>query len=272
MMDLTIIIPVHDDLRIERCVESIDEEVEIVAALNRPTEEISDLVERLGLSTCEIDKNNLGMAYNAGLDAASHDLVLFMDSDCVFEPGAIRKLYSEFEANPDLMLAKGYVVFHSDSLETEITRRARTVNTSNVPYAFIPPLMLKKQVFDEINDGYRFAEDVVWCVDYEFELRRAASEIPVRLVPEARIHHEPIRIKSDFKSAFKYGTGKRIRHERTGEKVKFLDVLKDPILKGVKEDGPFIGAYLALWKAVLYAGYYGQKFFDLQGKDGNREE
>ncbi|MBU1205137.1 MAG: glycosyltransferase [Nanoarchaeota archaeon] len=270
-MDLSIIIPVHNDLRIERCVKSIDEEVEVIAALNRPTKEVSDLVTKLGLITCEVGKNNLGMAYNTGLATVSNDLALFMDSDCVFESGAIRSLYSEFKIDPTLMLARGRVIFQSNSLETELTRRARLVNTTNVPYAFIPPLMLKKQVFEKINDGYSFAEDVVWCVDYEFELRRRKAGIPLKIVPDARIYHDPLSIKSDLKSAFMYGTGKRIRHERTGEKVDLIGVIKDPILKGVKEEGLVVGFYLTIWKTVLYTGYYTQKYFDVQRKLGNRK-
>ena len=269
-MDLSIIIPVHNDLRIARCIKSIDEDVEVVVALNRPTKDICDLVKNLDVTTCEIDKNNLGKCYNIGLDSAKYDTVLFMDSDCVFEEGAISKLYQPFKENKELKLSKGRVIFHSDSVQTEITRRARSVNTTNVPFAFIPPLMLKKTVFEKINDGYRFAEDVVWCVDYEFELRRSKAGVDLYLVDDARIHHEPITVKNDFRSAFFYGTGKRIRHERTDEKVNPISVLKDPILRGVKEEGLMIGGYLALWKAVLYSGYYSQKHLNVQGRLNNR--
>lgn len=270
-MDLSIIIPVHNDLRIERCVKSIDEEVEVIAALNRPTKEVSNLVTKLRLITCEIGKNNLGIAYNKGLDTASNDTVLFMDSDCVFEPGTIGLLYNSFKKDPNLILAKGYVEYKSNSLESELVRRARRVNTSNVPYAFTPALMIKKQVFEKINDGYSFAEDVVWCVDYEFELRRKKAGIPLKIVPDARIYHDPLSIKSDLKSAFMYGTGKRIRHERTGEKVDLIGVIKNPILKGVKEEGLVVGLYLTIWKTALYTGYYTQKYFDVQRKLGNRK-
>lgn len=268
-MDLSIIIPVYNDIRIERCVNSIDENVEVIAALNRPTKEVVDIVNRLGLKKCEIDKNNLGMAYNAGLDTASNDLVLFMDSDCVFAPQTINKLYDSFQLDSQLMLARGYVSFKSNSLETKLTKNARTINTSDVPYAFIPPLMLNKNVFKEINDGYHFAEDVIWCVDYEFELRRSKANIHLKIVPDAVIFHDPLSIKSDLRSAFMYGTGCSIRHERTGEKKNFLDDIK-LASKRISKNGLGVGLYLAVWDSALHIGYLAQKYFNIQNKWNNR--
>jgi glycosyltransferase involved in cell wall biosynthesis len=269
-MELSIIIPVHNDLRIKRCIESIDENVEVIASMNRPTQEIQDLVKSLGIDSCTIDRCNLSMAYNVGMDTATYNRVLFMDSDCVFTPGTISKLYEEMENNLELKLCRGRVEFKYNSYETKLTQRARKVNTSDAPFAFIPPLMLEKDVFGLIDDGYRFAEDVVWCGDYEFELRRSKANIPLKIRHDATIIHEPITMKSDFKSAFMYGTGKRIRHERTDEKVSLIEVLKYPIYEGLKKEGPLIAGYLALWKAVLYSGYYCQKYFDYQGRKGNR--
>jgi|SRR3989338_8951952 len=258
-MDLSIVIPVHDDVRIERCVRSIDENVEIVIAVDRPTEEVSGIVKKLGVKSVDVPEQNLGICYNAGMDAATHELVLFMDSDCIFDQGAIAKMHAGKQTNPEA-LVRGQVVFQQNSLQSRITKSAREVTTANVPYAFIPPLLIDKNVFQRINDGYRFAEDVGWCVDYEFELRRTKAEVPLIHQTDARIFHDPISIKSDLRSAFKYGTGKRKRHKRTGEKVNFLEVLREPILRGFREAGPVTGLYLVLWKSALYSGYYSQKY------------
>lgn len=268
-MDLSIIIPVCNDVRLERCVNSIDEQVEVVAALNRPTKDVVDIVKRLDLKSCEIDKNNLGMAYNAGMNVASNDLILFMDSDCVFAPSTIKKLYDSFEQDPSLMLARGYVNFKANSSQTRLTKNSRTINTSNVPYAFIPPLMLKKSVFDKINDGYAFAEDVIWCVDYEFELRRSKAGIPLKIIPDAVIFHDPLPVKADLRSAFMYGTGCRIRHERTGEKKSFLDDIK-LASERIKNNDAGVVLYLMVWDGALHLGYLAQKYLDIQNKWNNK--
>lgn len=258
-MDLSIVIPVHDDTGVERCVQSIDENVDVIIVMNNPTQDISEIVRRLGTKSFTIKQQNLGICYNAGMDASTYNLVLFMDTDCVFTPQAIRKMYQAKKKNPDTVV-RGYIEFQSDTLQTRITKSSREVTTANVPYAFIPPLLLDKNVFKAIGDGYRFAEDVGWCVDYEFELRRSKAQIPLIQVRDAVIIHDPITIVADLRSAFRYGRGKRIRHQRTGERVNFIEVLKDPILRGFREKGLTTGVYLALWKSVLYSGYYAQKY------------
>jgi len=256
-MNVSVIIPVHNDVRIERCVKSIDEAVEVIAVMNNPTKDVDDIVRKLGIKSVTVPQQNLGICYNKGIEAAFYDFVLFMDSDCIFEPGTIAKMYRAKEAKPDALI-RGYVVFQENSIPSRITRLAREVNTSNVPYAFIPPLLIDKGVFGRIDDGYRFAEDVGWCVDYEFERRRRKAGIELIHLRDARILHDALPIMADFRSSFNYGTGKRIRHERTGEKVNFLDVLRDPIIRGYREKGLIIALYLALWKTVLYSGYYAQ--------------
>jgi len=258
-MDLSVVIPVHDDIRVERCVNSIDENVEVVLALNRPTEEVKGIAKKLGVKSVNVPEQNLGMCYNYGMDASTSENVLFMDSDCVFAPRTIERVYSAKTSHPDALI-RGNVVYLTDSIQSRITKAGRDVTTINVPYAFIPLLLLDKGVFSRINDGRRFAEDVGWTADYEFELRRSKAGIPLAQVPEARIFHDPMTIASDLRSAFKYGTGKRIRHERTGEHTNFLEVLKEPILRGFREGGFVAGAYLIVWKSALYSGYYSQKY------------
>ncbi len=263
-MDMSIVIPVHDDVRIERCVKSIDENVEVVIALNNPTEKVSGIVKKLGVKSVDVPEQNLGMCYNAGMDASASELVLFMDSDCVFAPKTIKRV---FEAKMDYpkALIRGNVVYLTGSLQSRITKAGRDVTTTNVPYAFIPLLLLDKNVFSRINDGNRFAEDVGWTADYEFELRRSKAGIPLIYISEARIFHEPMTIASDLRSAFKYGNGKSIRHQRTGEKANFMEVLKEPVLRGFREKGFATGIYLLLWESVLYSGFYAKKY-GLTGK------
>ena len=59
---MSVVIPVADDLRIKECVESIDEDVEVIVSLNGTSEYVRDLVKMLGVRTCEMDERNLGAA------------------------------------------------------------------------------------------------------------------------------------------------------------------------------------------------------------------
>ena len=88
-MELSIVIPVKDDIKITECINSIDEDVEIVVAMNDPSDEIIDIVKKLGVKSVHLPEANLSKAYNAGIEAATYDKVLLMDSDCIFEKGTL---------------------------------------------------------------------------------------------------------------------------------------------------------------------------------------
>ncbi len=69
----SVVIALRDDLRILECIDSVDEDVEIVLALNGATDEIRRVLREhpRPLTVTEIpDAGNLGAAYNAGAEAA----------------------------------------------------------------------------------------------------------------------------------------------------------------------------------------------------------
>ena len=80
-MDISIIIPCADDIRLAECIESIDENVEVIVSLNGATEEIRGIVRRFGVQACEIPERNLGAACNEGIKVASSQNILLMNSD-----------------------------------------------------------------------------------------------------------------------------------------------------------------------------------------------
>jgi glycosyltransferase involved in cell wall biosynthesis len=76
-MDMSVVIPVVDDLRLKNCVESIDENVEVIVVVERPTKEIRDLVKSLGVECFESHKlRNMGAAWNLGIEHASNESFL----------------------------------------------------------------------------------------------------------------------------------------------------------------------------------------------------
>ena len=89
-LPISIIIPCADDLRVAQCIESIDENAEIIVVLNGPTEQIKNLVKKYFVKTFFLKERNLGMALNVGIKNASYNRVLLMDSDCVFFKNTIR--------------------------------------------------------------------------------------------------------------------------------------------------------------------------------------
>ena len=62
-MDLTVIITVADDVRIKKCIESIDRDVEILVVLDNSTEEVKNIVKSFdNVKFLEISEKNLGLS------------------------------------------------------------------------------------------------------------------------------------------------------------------------------------------------------------------
>ncbi len=95
---VSVIVPAYNESAgIEAAVRSLlasDHPVEIIVVDDGSTDGTADLVESLGLPVRVIRQQNAGKpaALNTGLTAASHDLVIMVDGDTVFEPGTVRTL------------------------------------------------------------------------------------------------------------------------------------------------------------------------------------
>lgn len=201
-MELSIVIPVKDDIKITECINSIDEDVEVVVAMNDPSDEIIDIVNKLGVKSVHLPEANLSKAYNAGIEAATYDKVLLMDSDCVFEKGTIRKL---FLGSRRAKLSKGRVVFTYDTIQSKIVSRVREFTTSDFCNAFSPPLILDKSVKEDI--GYYFNPLLKWEEDYDFNKRVFENKVKIYWDRSAVIYHPPLSMKSDLRAAYNYGSG-----------------------------------------------------------------
>ena len=256
-MNLSILIPVKDDTRIVNCINSIDEEVEVVVVMNDPSDEIIDIVSKLQVKSVFLPEANLSKAYNAGIEASKYDKILLMDSDCIFEKGTIRKLYN---GALNSKLSKGRVVFTYDSLQSKIVSKVREFTTSDYCNAFSPPLIIDRSLKNEL--GYFFNPALIWEEDLDFNARIAMKRIRIHWNKGAVIYHPPLRIKNDLKAAFNYGRGHGIginegifQEESLKERVRRLK----KSYKIIKEK-----------KGILECFYY--RIWNFQYQKGIREE
>jgi hypothetical protein len=255
MMDLTIIIPVCDDLRIERCIKSIDEDVEIIVSMNNPTEKIKKLINRLGVDSCQIAKQSLSKAYNEGIKKSTKNHILITDSDCVFKKGSIQKLYSKINRYE---IVKGKIIFRHNSFMSKIISKGREFTTSDTPNLYIPLLLINKSVFEKI--GY-FNENMEFTSDCDFSDKAKKAGIDFYYEPEAQIIHEPLNIKSDLRSAFRYGTGRSQKHRSRGikKKISYFSELNNYFVEGSSNKGFLVGLYLLLWGIFFMGGFVSQE-------------
>lgn len=224
-MNISILIPNHNDLRMKNLIQSIDytcdskKHVELVIVLNNPTDELIELLHdveneyegKFLFSVVYTDCQNLGYLYNLGLQTATYDYVLFLDSDIVCEPGAIHDVVQHMDQKTQLV--KANLIYKNMN---GLVEKARFCNTTKDIPPYIPVILIKKEIFKLLKEDFVFAVDVVWCSDAEFAYRVMNECIPFKYC-EANFYHDKISLKKDIKDAVLYGFGKGNRIKRTKE-------------------------------------------------------
>jgi glycosyltransferase involved in cell wall biosynthesis len=266
-MKISIIIAVSNDLRIEKAIKSIDEDVEIIISLNKPTKDIVDLVSKLKrknqkIKICTISYLSIAGAYNNGIKHSTYSNILLMDSDCVFEKGCIKRLYRGLKKSP---LSKGLVVFRYKSKVEKIISQARDFHCSGRINAYSPPLLFKKNILSKIG-GYYFHPALCWMEDGEFDCRVQKAKLPIYFDPKAKIYHDRLNLKTDLKNAFMYGVGWNISSQLKidNKPSGLIKSISQLLIKGTKEKGFITGVYLYIWKIVILLGYNIQRLFKIR--------
>ncbi|MFT4311861.1 MAG: glycosyltransferase family 2 protein [Candidatus Woesearchaeota archaeon] len=275
-MKLSIIIRVKDDLRVARCLDSIDEDVEVVVVLNTPSKEVIELLKKYNVVTTKINNNNLAKAHNRGIEVSKYEFVLLMDSDCVFKKGTINKLYQGLKSAD---LSKGRVLFNHSSFISKTIALSREYHVTDIENAYSPPLAFKKGI-DKYIGKYYFDEDIFWTEDHEFDQRVKKAKLKINYNKKAIIYHDELSITSDLRSAHNYGSGYFEGIKKGAIKGCFLYGGNKKILLAVGLDfirllclpffflsvlikkNIFVASYMIIWMVVFNLGYYRQMMFN----------
>jgi glycosyltransferase involved in cell wall biosynthesis len=255
-LPLSIVIPCADDVRIKHCLDSIDENVEVVVVLNGNTKEVANIVNNYDVKIIRIKEKNLSKALNIGIKNSSNSNIILIDSDCRFEKGAIKKLFKGLRNH---YIAKGKVIFESNNFLSRTIANVRDYIYHNPPKPYNPFMAIKKNI-KQFIDNYYFDESIHWTEDADLNTRLKKAGIEVNYVFSARVFHSPLSLKHDLRSAFRYGIGKRIRVEKKtsdGIGVHF-EKIHDVLLK----KGVFSGIYYFVWNISYIFGYIYQTVFD----------
>lgn len=251
-LPVSIVIPCADDIRIKNCLESIDEKLEIIVVLNGATSKVKKIVKKYNVRTVEIPERNLAKALNVGIEKSRNKKLIFMDSDCVFEKGAIRKLYKGLT---NYGVAKGKVVFESNNFISGIIAKVREYSYYDTPKPYNPFLAINKGIKKTIGN-YFFDSNIYWTEDADLNTRLKEANIKVNYVFNAKVFHPPLNLKHDLRSAFRYGVGKRIRVE-TG-KANNMGTHFKKVFDVMNKKGFLAGVYYFVWNISYSMGYFYQ--------------
>ena len=160
ILNLSLVICVADDTRIEKTLDSVDAYCEVIVVLNGATQEVRQIVSEFN-ETCnfklvvtEIPERNLSKARNIGMELASNDKVVFYDSDCIIVQGALEKFAIYLN---NYYLVDGRVKFRSDNFQSKIISVTREIGIPG--YALCPAIGINKKIKSKIQN-YFFDEDI----------------------------------------------------------------------------------------------------------------
>jgi glycosyltransferase involved in cell wall biosynthesis len=208
MSGMSVIIPCRDDVRIAQCLASIDDEVEVVISLNGHSAEVDKIVSDFAAAhrqtvILKSDVPNLAAALEVGSVNASGEVLLYMDSDCRFTPGTIRRFKLASESKE---VVKGNIIFEAGYGVSRVIARSREHHTAEQITAYKPPLSVRAAIKDKIG-GFFFDPRLIWREDSDLDYRIRQAQIPIHYEPEAVILHPPLSLQQDLRSAYRYGIG-----------------------------------------------------------------
>ncbi len=100
-MDISVIIPAHNEEKyIKRCIDSVKEasrcfggETEIIVSCNRCTDSTEAIARENGAVTVTNEDRCIARVRNAGIEAASGEIIVTIDADNRMTPGTLAEIY-----------------------------------------------------------------------------------------------------------------------------------------------------------------------------------
>ncbi|QXC60511.1 glycosyltransferase [Aquihabitans sp. G128] len=257
LADMAILVPVCSDLRIVECIASIDVDgPEVVIALNGATSAVKEACATIeGVKTVFVPRAGIGGALAAAVEATGRRYLVFTDSDCRFDPGALVHLAEALAGGASI--ARGEVLYDGGGTWSgRLIAEARTANHDGRVNGYSPLLGVDRCVVADVG-GYLFSGNLPFREDREFDFRLQLAGKVVLPTP-ATVRHAPQHGAADLRSAFRYGRG-----ERLGRR---MGLFATPSVRWTLLDFgrtlgwysrrcrlPVVG-YLAIWTVVFWLG------------------
>ncbi len=268
-LDISVVIRCSNDPHVFKCIESIDENVEIIVSLTKNLG-IQKKLEKMGIKYCITPIGNLSITSNAGFKVASYNKVIITDSDTYFEKDCIRKLYNALDKYKCARV--NLETLYSSSIRGSKIAGKGISYVFSLPLAFTPGIAIRKDILPDVG-GFLFNDPVAFAVDADLNYRIRRAQIPVKFPKEAYLYHLPASMKHGLKAAYRIGIGVRTSVERLhgmlgDSKHKLRKSLKavkpSALYRILRKEGFAFTLYQVIWDFFYYLGYLKKKYFKYQ--------
>ncbi|ATW24922.1 mycofactocin biosynthesis glycosyltransferase MftF [Candidatus Formimonas warabiya] len=243
---VTVIIPVRnrpEDIR--DCLSSLGnldypkEKLEIIVVDDASTDDTAGVIREFGVKLVSHDVcKGPGACRNRGGEAASGEILAFLDSDCTVSPSWLKEMVRFFSL-PGIGAMGGFVAgyYQSSAVDryedafSSLNMGKRVLFESNAASMFYVPtcnFLVRREVFREIQ-GFQPQMQVGEDVDFCWRLRNAGHHL--LYVPTGVVFHKHRNLfRKMLKRRFDYGTSEPDLYRRHGEKKKILPC---PLYQGI---------------------------------------
>lgn len=226
---VSVVVPARNETsRLPACLEAVwtqkrsPFELEVIVVDNGSTDATAQIARSLGASVVVEAREGRSNARNAGMAAARGRIVVFLDADCIPQPGWLEKIMDAFK-DKEVGCAAGEIVneLRDDPLSRFMIASGHLSQADNFRHPFLPyagagNVAFRKDVLDKIGgfdprlpDG----EDADLCWRMQLE-----TGCKIRLVPEAVVFHRmEVTGRSVFRQKRRHAIGavalyKKYRH------------------------------------------------------------
>ena len=227
---VSVVVPVYNrPARIEACLASLanldypENRIEIIVVDDGSTDFTAAVVRRFGVRLL-VQPRNMGqsVARNTGVAAAGGEIIAFLDSDCIAEPGWLRELVPCFQ-DERVALVGGYVAaYYRDKRMDRYEEACSPLNMGadavmgrgehSVFYVPTCNMLVRKTIYEQmggLDPGLHVGEDVDLC------WRLMAAGHHLLYIPRGKVRHRHrSRILPGFLRRFDYGTSEAVLYAR----------------------------------------------------------
>jgi glycosyltransferase involved in cell wall biosynthesis len=210
---VSVVVPVRNAREdLSRCLDSLAQQtiansLEIIVVDDGSDDGTPEVAEARGARVLRRNRGGAAAARNAGAAAARGEIVLYLDADCVADPGWAAALSEPLFANPSLAATVGRYESRQDSrvarfvqLELEL-RYDRMLSFGRIDFLNSGCCGFRRDVLERhpFDESYQRLEDV------ELSFRLSADGSTIQFAPDAWAYHRhPTRLDALIRRKFNY--------------------------------------------------------------------